>query len=1089
MKLSRLAIAAAVCASLVAASTWPAAAELPVLRSLESKRGKGADFPPHADARLLLEEGGSHTLEFGPKRERVEIRDPANLTFSHRDDESRVFSLDPLTGELLELRIDSRGARRLAHRIRELVASSASGIAWDEARGRLWVLEASRSRLLRIDGALRGKRRVHEIALPEGLPPLAGLAFDPATEHLHALAAETRELLEFDAEGQLLVAETLPAEVGAARSIAIAPSTDPGDPASQSSLFVASETLGGGTATELALGPVILAAAIATEVPPLLQTVRTSQFTPPSPDPSGVELLAPNGPLLISDGEVDEMIIFAGVNLYEVSLAGNLIGTGSTTFFSDEPTGVGYNSASGKYYFSDDTGTRGIYEVTPGADGRVTPGDTTRLLRASNIGVSDPEGAAFGAGSLFVMDGTGTELWRVRPGPNNVFDGGGDDVITHFDTGGAGVSDPEGVAYDAESNSLLVVGRPLDRVAQFDLNGVLLRWLDTSAASPVKPAGLAYGPGPIGSATRRLYIVDRGVDNGSNPNENDGKLYVFAVNPLTASNQPPSVSAGLDQSVTLGQSAALDGSVSDDGLPAPPGALTTTWTQISGPGTAQFANANAVDTSVSFSSAGSYVLRLSASDSELTGQDDVSVAVIDPNGTQVIEARITNGNDDVEEQPSGSVTRGNGDLELVADGSNVQVVGLRFPNLAIPQGANIQRAWLQFQADETSSIATSLQIQAHAVDTAPPFLSTANDVSSRPRTLASAAWVPDPWTSVGAAGLAQRSSELAPVIQEVVSRPGWAPGFALAFVITGSGRRTAETFEGLAGAAPLLHVEYGPGGGGPINQPPSVSAGPDRSIDIAAIALLDGSVSDDGLPDPPAALAIGWSQVTGPGSASFADAGAVDTSASFSAPGSYTLRLTASDGELTRSDDVVVNVSDGTAPVSVEVRIAASSDDAEQLGTSMSLTSSDIELVADGSTLQTVGLRFPSLAIPQGALITAAWIQFQVDETDTSATSLTLRAQATDSAATFTTAASNVSSRATTAAAVAWSPAGWTSVGAAGPEQRTPDLAALVQEVVNRPGWASGNALAVIVTGSGRRVAESTDGLAAGAPLLHVEYR
>jgi hypothetical protein len=41
---------------------------------------------------------------------------------------------------------------------------------------------------------------------------------------------------------------------------------------------------------------------------------------------------------------------------------------------------------------------------------------------------------------------------------------------------------------------------------------------------------------------------------------------------------------------------------------------------------------------------------------------------------------------------------------------------------------------------------------------------------------------------------------------------------------------------------------------------------------------------------------------------------------------------------------------------------------------------------------------------------------------------------------------------------------------------------------VNRPGWASGNSLVLIVTGTGRRVAFSYEGMATGAALLHVEY-
>jgi hypothetical protein len=46
----------------------------------------------------------------------------------------------------------------------------------------------------------------------------------------------------------------------------------------------------------------------------------------------------------------------------------------------------------------------------------------------------------------------------------------------------------------------------------------------------------------------------------------------------------------------------------------------------------------------------------------------------------------------------------------------------------------------------------------------------------------------------------------------------------------------------------------------------------------------------------------------------------------------------------------------------------------------------------------------------------------------------------------------------------------------------------VIQEIVNRPGWASGNSLAIIMTGTGRRAAEAFNGDQAGAPLLHIVY-
>jgi hypothetical protein len=62
------------------------------------------------------------------------------------------------------------------------------------------------------------------------------------------------------------------------------------------------------------------------------------------------------------------------------------------------------------------------------------------------------------------------------------------------------------------------------------------------------------------------------------------------------------------------------------------------------------------------------------------------------------------------------------------------------------------------------------------------------------------------------------------------------------------------------------------------------------------------------------------------------------------------------------------------------------------------------------------------------------------------------------------------------------------SAGEAGPDQQTPNIASIIQEIVNRPGWSSGNSIVIIVTGTGERTAESYDGNPNGAPLLHLEY-
>jgi hypothetical protein len=205
------------------------------------------------------------------------------------------------------------------------------------------------------------------------------------------------------------------------------------------------------------------------------------------------------------------------------------------------------------------------------------------------------------------------------------------------------------------------------------------------------------------------------------------------------------------------------------------------------------------------------------------------------------------------------------------------------------------------------------------------------------------------------------------------------------------------------------------------------------------------------------------------------------------------LRLTATDGELSGSDTLTVTVTGGgggggTGTV-LERRVAAASDDAEQSSSgSMDVGSSDLELVTDGRRVQVTATRFGNVTVPKGATITGAWIQFTTDETTSVATSLTIRAEAADNPPTYTKTRDNITGRATTAAGVAWSPPAWTAVGAAGAAQRTPDLASLVQAVVDRAGWASGNAMAFQFSGTGMRTAVSYDTDPDAAPQLHIEY-
>jgi hypothetical protein len=210
-------------------------------------------------------------------------------------------------------------------------------------------------------------------------------------------------------------------------------------------------------------------------------------------------------------------------------------------------------------------------------------------------------------------------------------------------------------------------------------------------------------------------------------------------------------------------------------------------------------------------------------------------------------------------------------------------------------------------------------------------------------------------------------------------------------------------------------------------------------------------------------------------------------------------------GEITLTSDTndvfqdtfvfIAKYSSTPAPVSspgiTEMRIAASSDDAEENTATGEVkpSSSDLELGNQNQKNQLVGMRFKDLNIPQGATITNASIQFQTDETHSGVTSLMIEGEATDNALTFTNVNANISSRTLTSAIIDWAPAPWTTEGEAGAAQQTPNIAPIIQEIVERPGWSSGNSLVVIISGNCQRNAESFHGDPVGAPVLHVEYQ
>ena len=179
-----------------------------------------------------------------------------------------------------------------------------------------------------------------------------------------------------------------------------------------------------------------------------------------------------------------------------------------------------------------------------------------------------------------------------------------------------------------------------------------------------------------------------------------------------------------------------------------------------------------------------------------------------------------------------------------------------------------------------------------------------------------------------------------------------------------------------------------------------------------------------------------------------------------------------------------------------QVRISSDNDDAEELISDgdMYRDSTDLEFGYDdyAGGLQIVGMRFKSVGLPKGAIITSAYIEFETDETDSGTTTLIIVGEDGDSPKEFKNGKKNISKRTKTSASVNWAPPAWNSTNEL---HQTPDISTIIQEIVDRAGWAANNNLVLIVEpGTGctsincQRTAESHDGESSSAPQLVVNY-
>ncbi|WP_442485363.1 malectin domain-containing carbohydrate-binding protein [Aeoliella sp. SH292] len=365
---------------------------------------------------------------------------------------------------------------------------------------------------------------------------------------------------------------------------------------------------------------------------------------------------------------------------------------------------------------------------------------------------------------------------------------------------------------------------------------------------------------------------------------NDGELTSVSTVSITVTpqNVAPTVNGGPNVTGSFPGTVNLSGTASDDNLPS--GTLTTTWSMVSGPGVVTFGDASQLATTASFSQPGNYVLRLTASDGELSSSDLVGVSIAAPVGPAVTSLTLINANTDL---PIPGYTS-------ILPGSTINLALL--PTTAINVRANVSGSVgsVRFGYDgNTNLITESTAPYAMFGDSNGNFYVGSLSVGSHTITAT-------PFSGANATGSA---------------------GLAL-----------SVSFTVINQAA---------------NQAPQLYPGPNLNVLVTDTAHLDGWANDDGLPS--GTLTSTWSKVSGPGTVTFGNTARPATTANFSAPGTYVLQLSATDGVLTTASTVTINVS--AVPVGPAV-------------TSLTLINANTDLPIPGYENLTSGMQINLASLP-----------------------------------------------------------------------------------------------------------------------------
>ncbi|MGQ0608882.1 MAG: PKD domain-containing protein, partial [Chloroflexota bacterium] len=455
----------------------------------------------------------------------------------------------------------------------ETGVSRPADVAWDARARELVVTDAlrpGRAIAMSASGALRGPVTAAAANALDTASEMAAdrvdlsvVSADPETVavapggNIFAYAPASATLWELDPSGTPLAQRDLSgAGLQDVTAMTVAPSADSTDDPTEQAVYIADGGTAdgtGGSITEIALVEPTLdetAIAAATSSVTLVQTINTgsgSTWNPDSPDPSGLAYIPAGATgvpsdrqdrLVSADGEVEETTGagFHGVNVWFAPRDGSVqtstmnTDAAGTSPTNNEPVGAAYDSLRKELYLCKD-GSNGriwVYDMTTGAQVR------TFTVTGAPYNNGDVEGLAFdsSANTLYMVDAIDNDLVKVT---SSGIIGTGGETVANYDLTQYGQSEPEGLDVDPATGNIWIVSNKVsgkgvpDPMIEVTPTGALVSSVSIADANPDSAGGLAMAPPSSGASGLNIYVADRGVDNGADPNENDGKIYEFST--------------------------------------------------------------------------------------------------------------------------------------------------------------------------------------------------------------------------------------------------------------------------------------------------------------------------------------------------------------------------------------------------------------------------------------------------------------------------------------------------------------------------------------------------------------------------------